>query len=201
MTTFATLDHFRPADDDRFVWCCGGYRRWEIVWKGDRPYWQLASDWGQATVAGLVTPRGAFRLSVEVDLSELPQGTLALTLCSRLRLGTPGIDGLPFFAVATTGVVLSHATIEVRPTGRPTAQAPAPNALRDRACTLVLVSHGAELAVHVDGTRIADGFEAPTTPCFVLLSGNTGADDPRGRFGEIGLEAPARRRTSPGGDA
>lgn len=188
------LEQFRPGCDNRFLWCCGGYRRWELEERGARRFWQLASDWGQATVAGFVTPRRDFALEVEFDLSQLPQGELAVTLCSRLRVGKLGVDGLQFYATPVGRVHLSQERLTFALDGREAASAPGPVELSVAPASLSwCVDAEGTASLRVGNVALTAAGTHPDAPCFLLLSGNTGAPDPRGRFGEVTLWSSAAR--------
>jgi len=184
------LDAFFPGRDGRFLWCCGGYRRWELVARRGQSFWQLASDWGQATIAGLVTPGRGFALTVVLDLSELPAGTLAVALCSRLRPGKLGLDGLPFYSTPEARLVVSQQRVTLHASGCPEASVEGPTALSKGPVTVRWeVSNEGLGSLFLDGAPFLSGLKHPDVPCFPLLSGKTAAEDPRGRFGAVRLVA------------
>jgi hypothetical protein len=187
------VDRFDPADDDsRFIGCCGAYRRWERVARHDRLWWQLASDWGQGTVRGLVLPVGAFRLEIEIDLTELPSGGLYVALCSRLRVGRTGVDGLQFFTDMALSVGVEQRALRVRTTGDEFLHPFPPDALAHEPVILVFDADGERITVRLGDMMETCADFRSTRPLAVLLGGNTGAEDPRGRFGVIVLKAPGR---------
>lgn len=191
------LDRFEPGRDDaRLAWCCGAYRRWERVVRGGRVWWQLASDWGQATVRGLVVPPGDFHLAVELDLTELPSGALYVALVPDLRVGSMGVDGLQFFgeAVVTVGVEQRAVRCSLTPTAS-TVHALDGERLSRAPTSLGLAVQDAALQVTLDGVEFARVDRPCLEGCAILLGGNTGSDDPKGRFGLITLtvESSAQR--------
>ena len=92
----SVLQSFLPTEDERFVRCCGGYRRWERVSKHNEWWWQLSSDWGQAHIAHLVVPTTDFAIRWRVDITEPTARQASMTFCHEIHAVRLGIDGLPF---------------------------------------------------------------------------------------------------------
>jgi hypothetical protein len=182
-------DRFVPGQGDRFLACCGAYRRWELEWRDARPYWILASDWGQAHVAGLIFPPAGGVLTVEVDLRTFPQGVLGISLCTRVRHGRLGVDGLQFYATRALAVGIAQSEVRVTSASGLVVEAQAPAKVAFEPQVVRFSRRGRLVDILVGQNRVGPAWDVSNAPLLLLLTGNSGADDPRGAFGEIVLEA------------
>jgi hypothetical protein len=129
-------------------------------------------------------------------LTDLRRGA-ARALCSRLRVGKLGIDGLPFYSTVEVQVVLSPLDVTVRTREGHAASVPAPDGLGHRAQVVRLAARERTLSVELASEPAAAEVPWPNTPAYVLFSRNSGAPDPRGRFGEVTLRAHASPHSTP----
>lgn len=170
---------FHPAQADRFVAACGGYRRWELTTKEGVLWWRLASDWGQAHIRGLVVPANA-TLRATLDLREPTIGGATVALVTQLVVGRLGVDGLPFRTRTSVDVSLSAGTLRIAGEDVVTSVSVSIGEALEHAVVVVAVARR-EGRVEVEledaaggGARVALAAQVRATPsCLVFFGGGT----------------------------
>lgn len=186
-----TLSSFDPRETERFKYCCGGYRRWELIEAGGEWWWSLASDWGQAHLADVLMPVMA-RLTLRLDVSQVSNGVCpshgTVQLCRRIRVGRLGVDGLPFRAESALSVTLERGRLRM---GGDDLEEGGVWPLAERywdqgPITLTLERSPTEVCVHIEGDEVARVNTKPASPALILLTANSaGAPEAGTRFGTL----------------
>ena len=186
-----TLATFHPQEIERFKYCCGGYRRWELVETGGEWWWSLASDWGQAHLADVLVPVVG-RRTVRMDVSQVSNGVCpshgTVQLCRRLRVGRLGVDGLPFRIDSALSVALERGRLRMG--GDDLVEGgvwPLAERYWDTGpVTLTIERAPSEVCVRIDGDEIARAETHSARPALILLTGNSaGAPEAGTRFGTL----------------
>jgi hypothetical protein len=185
------LSTFHPRETDRFKFCCGGYRRWELIEDGAEWWWRLASDWGLAHVADALVPIRA-RLDLQLDVSRVDSGSCpghgTVSLCSRIRISRLGIDGLPFRGDVSLSVQLERGRLRLN---GPDLVQPGVWPLDERywnegAVDLSVERSASEVQVRINGDEVARASLSSANPALILLSANSaGMPEAGTRFGRL----------------
>lgn len=185
---------FDPRESDRFLCCCGGYRRWELVEGDGEWWWRLASDWGQAHIADMVVPTRA-RISLRVDISRNEANASpahgSVSLCTRIEPGRLGIDGLPFQADVAIKVGMERGRIRL---GGADVDGDFTWPLEEHQwglgpVDLVLERNDAELIVFIGTEMIGTAKMVRARPSLLILSANSaGMAEAGTRFGFLTVQ-------------
>ena len=178
---------FHPRETERFLFCCGGYRRWELVEAGGAWWWELASDWGQAHVADLVVPPSA-RITARVDVSRPTAAHGSVELASRVRVGRTGIDGLPFAFQRHLAVRLERGRLrlEGEDLAEPLVQPLAEQYWEKGAVMLEVERTAGHVHIFIEGDQVAEASTLRDGPALVMLTANSaGAPEAGTRFGPV----------------
>jgi hypothetical protein len=186
-----TVSTFHPREVDRFLFCCGGYRRWELIEDEEQWWWRLASDWGLAHIADVLMPvQASIRLQIDVSRDEpgACPGHGTLELCSRIREGRLGIDGLPFESETRLGVTLERGRIRL---GGPDLVEPGVWPLQERQwkdgpITLRLDRMAKQVRLFIDDEQVAEAPLVSAAPALIMVRANSaGMPEAGTRFGTL----------------
>lgn len=185
---------FDPRESERFLFCCGGYRRWELVEGDGEWWWRLASDWGQAHIADAIVPARS-RVTARVDVSRSEAGASpshgSVSLCTRIEPGRLGIDGLPFQADVAVSVGLERGRIRLG--GTDVAEACVwpldEHHWNSGPVNLCIERSDTAVTVYVGDESIGTAALTAARPCLIMVSANSaGVPEAGTRFGTLTVE-------------
>jgi hypothetical protein len=186
-----TLSTFDPRETERFKYCCGGSRRWELVEARKEWFWELGSSWGQAHISDLVLPANN-ALTVRVDLTNPAASVLSVAFVTNLRVGRLGIDGLPFRAKTwmTASVGKGFVQVQKKDTEEPSSWSIPERMWTNDAFSFRVRSSRRALSVFINGDKIGQVSLDANRPSLLLLGGNgRGGGHSSVRVGQILVEA------------
>jgi hypothetical protein len=187
------LSTFHPREVERFLACCGGYRRWELIEDEGSWWWRLASDWGLAHIADVLIPVQA-RLVVQLDISQTEAGACpghgTVSFCGRIRVGRLGIDGLPFQSDQRLGVALQRGRLRL--SGSELVE-PSVVPLHERywnagPVSLRIDRYPSQVRVFINDDEVAQAELVRADPALLLLTANSaGMPEAGTRFGQLSV--------------
>ena len=186
-----TLATFDPREIERFKYCCGGSRRWELVATQQEWFWELGSSWGQAHISDLVLPATS-ALTVRVDLTNPAASVLGVAFVTNLRVGRLGIDSFPFRAETqvTASVGKGFGRVQERDNEEPSSWSIPERMWTNGPFSFRVRSSRRALSVFLNEDKIGQVSLDANRPSLLLLSGNgRGGGHSRVRVCQILVEA------------